>query len=140
MDDMALGEGSYLRRHCFFLLEQHAANFKIPNARDHSTLHDGPAFVVLDIAHPTWFLQSNFLCKSLLLEVSDCIIVGVCEEVLDWGSCSNIVFQVGHEMCSVAFDLLVGGDGAENDLSEFAAIERAIRYASAAGVRLMQEG
>ena len=132
---MALGEGSYFCRDCFFLLEQHAANFKIPDARDHSTLHDSSAFVILNIAHPTWFLQSDLLCESLFLEVSDCIIVGVCEEVLDWGSCSDIVFQVGHEMCSVAFDLLVGGDGAENDLSEFTAIKRAVRYASAIGVR-----
>ena len=139
MDDVALGEGSYLRRHCFFLLEQHAANFKIPDARNHSTLHDGSAFVILDIAHPTWFLQSDFLCKSLLFEISNCIIVGVCEEVFDWGSCSDIVFQVGHKMCSVAFDLLVGGDGAKNDLSEFAAIKGAVRYASTIGIRFIKE-
>ena len=140
MDDVALGEGSYLRRDCFFLLEQHAANFKIPYSRNHSTLHYRSALVILDIAHPTGFLQSDLLCKSLFLEVSDCIIVGVCEEVLDRGCCSDIVFQVGHEMCSVAFDLLVGGDGAENNLSEFAAIKRAVRYASAIDVRFMKTG
>ena len=43
-------------------------------------------------------------------------------------------------MCSVAFDLLVGGDGAENYLSESAAIKRSVRYASAIGVRFVKEG
>ena len=140
MDDVALREGSYFCRDCFLLLKQHAANFEIPDARDHSTLHDGSAFIILDIAHPTWFLQSDLLCKSLFLEVSNCIIVSVREEVLDWRSCSDIVFQVRHEMCSVAFDLLVGGDSAEHDLSKFAAIKRAVRYASAIGIRSMKKG
>ena len=43
-------------------------------------------------------------------------------------------------MCSVAFHLLVGGDGAEDDLSEFTAIKRAVGYTSAIGVRFVKEG
>ena len=41
-----------LRHDGLFLLEQHAARFQVSNAGDHGALHDGAAFVILDVAHP----------------------------------------------------------------------------------------
>ena len=89
-------------------------------------MHYGAAFVVFDVAHPSRFVKRNFFGEALLFEVSDGIVVRVGEEMLDWGSCFDVVFEMGHEMCSVAFDLLIGGDGAEDDFGEFSAVEGTI--------------
>lgn len=124
--DVAFGEGADFGLHGFFLLEQHAADFEIADARDHGALHDGAAFVVFDVAHPGGLVERDFFGESLLFEVADGVVVSVSEEVLDGRGGFDVVLEVGHEMRAVAFDLLVGRDGAENDLGEFAGIEWAV--------------
>lgn len=125
--DVAFGEGADFGLHGFFLLEEHSADFEIPDARDHGALHDGAAFVVFNIAHPSGFIERDFFREPLLFEVPDGVVVGVGKEMLDGGSGFDVVFKMGHEMRAVAFDLLVRGDSAENDLGEFAGIEWAVR-------------
>ena len=48
----------------------------------------------------------------------------------DVASGFDVVFQVGHEVCAVAFDLLVGGDGTKNDLGELATFEGSVGYSA----------
>ncbi len=98
-------------------------------------MHDRAAFVIFDIAHPARFLQSDIFGEALLFEVANGVVVGVSEEMLDWGGGFDIIFEVGHEMGAVAFDLLVGGDGAEDYFSEFAAIEGTVGYSPAIRIR-----
>lgn len=138
--DVAFGEGANLGLHGFFLLEQHAADFEIADARDHGALHDGAAFVVFDVAHPGGLVERDFFGEALLFEVADGVVVGVGEEMLDGGSGFDIVFEVGHEMRAVAFDLLVGGDGTEYDLGEFTGIEWAVRDPAYDLQRVLDDG
>ena len=59
----------------------------------------------------------------MFAEIADGVVVGVGEEVLDLGGGFDVVFEVVHQVGAVAFDLLVGGDGAEDDFGEFARME-----------------
>lgn len=137
VDYVGFAEGTDLSRDGFLLLEEHAAGFEVADARHHGALHDGAAFVILDVAHPAGLLESDFFGEALLFEVADGVVVGVCEEVLDWGRSFDVVFEVGHEMRPVAFYLLVRGDGAEDDFGELTAVERTICDTSFA--KLVQE-
>ena len=75
----------------------------------YTTLHDGPALVVLDIVHPLPPLERNLFSEALLPEVADGIVVGIGEEVHDFviGAGLDVVFDVVHEMRAIALDLLV---------------------------------
>lgn len=77
VDLVALAEGADLGVHGFLLLQQHATHFEIPNAREHRTLHDGAAFVVLDITHPDLLVQGDLLGEALLFEITNGIVIGV---------------------------------------------------------------
>ena len=79
--------------------------------------HECCALVVLDVALIDRLCQLDVLAEALLLEVPDGKLVGKGEEVKDTVS-YVVVFQVVHQMCSVAFHLLVGRYRAEHNLSE----------------------
>ena len=126
MDDVTLTESADLRLDSLFLLQKHTTGFQVADFGDHGALHDGAAFVVLDIAHPPRLVERDFFCEALLFKVTYSVVIGVCEEVLDLRSGFDVVFEVGHEVRAVAFDLLVGRDGAEDNLSELPAVEGAV--------------
>lgn len=107
VDDVAFAERADLGENSFFLFEEHPSGFEVADFGDHSTLHDGTAFVILDIAHPARLLEGDFLGKSLLLKIPDGVIVGVGEKMLDGGGGLDIILQVGHQMSPVALNLLV---------------------------------
>ena len=107
MDLVALAYCHYFGVCAFFLLEQHSAGFEVADLWDHAALHNGAAFVVLDVAHPSRLFQCNFLGEALFLEVSNSVVVGVGEKVHDFGCGFDIVLQMRHEMGTIAFDLLV---------------------------------
>ena len=138
--DVAFGKCADLGLHGFFLLEEHSADFQVSDARDHGALHDSAAFVVFDVAHPCGFLERDLFRETLLLEISDGVVIRVGKEVLDGGGGFDIVFQMGHEVRTVAFDLLVRRDGAEDDLSKFAGVEGTVCYASHDFQRVFDDG
>lgn len=131
VDDVALAECADLGKNGFFLLEEHTTGFEIPNLRDHGTLHDCAAFIILDVPHPARFLKCDLFGETLLFEIADGVVIGVGKEMLDWRCGFDIVFEMGHEMRAVAFNLLVRGDGAKHYFSELSAIERAVRDSTA---------
>lgn len=47
----------------------------------------------------------------------------------------DVVLEMGHKMCTVAFDLLIGRYGTKDDLSELAAFKRAVSNASKKPIR-----
>jgi len=126
--DVGFGKGSDLGVDGFFLLQQHAAGLEVADLGHHGALHDGAAFVIFDVAHPPRLLERDLLGEALLFEVADRVIVGVGEEVHDIRGRLDVVFQVRHQVRAVAFHLLVGRDGAEDDLSELSAFEGSVCY------------
>jgi hypothetical protein len=131
MDLVGFANRPDLRIGAFFLFEEHAAGFEIADLGHHATLHDGAAFVVLDVAHPARLLECDLFGEALLLEVANGVVVGVGKEVHDLRGCFDIVFEMRHEMGTVAFDLLVRGDGAEDNFGELALVEGAVCDATA---------
>ncbi len=123
---MALGEGSNLGVDSFFLLEQHATHLEVAHAWEHGALHDCAALVVLDVAHPSAFLECDLLGEPLFLEVPDSIVVCVGKEVHNIARSFDVILKMAHQMRSVSFNLLVRGDSAEDDLGELATLEWAI--------------
>ena len=93
---MAFAERANLRQDSLFLLEEHSPGFEVADFWDHGTLHDGSTFVIFDIAHPARLFKSNFFSKSLLLEISDGVIIRISEEMLNGRSSFDIVLEVGH--------------------------------------------
>ena len=93
-------------------------------------MHDGAAFIILDITHPFRLGQCDFLGKSLFLKVANGIVVGVSKEVHDIARGFDVVFQVRHEVRAVAFHLLVTSHGTEDDFGKLAALERPVRDAT----------
>lgn len=121
---MRLGDGADLSLNALFLLQEHAAAFEIAKAGQHGALHDGATLVIFDIAHPDRLLERDLLCKTLLLEIANSIIVGIGQKVHHGTSGFDIVFEMGHKVCTVALDLLVRRDGTEDDFSELAVPKR----------------
>ena len=111
-----------------FLFEQQPTCFQISYLGQHATLHDSAAFVVLDIAHPLWFVECDVLGEALFLEVANRIIVRICEKVHHIARGTDVVFQMRHQMRAISLDLLIGRDSAEDYLGEVAAFERFIGY------------
>jgi hypothetical protein len=130
VDLVRLADGADLRICAFLLLQKHAARLEVADFGDHAALHDRAAFVVFDVAHPARLFERDFLGEALFLEVANGVVVGVGQEVHDLRGRFDIVFEVGHEMGAVAFDLLVRGDGAEDNLGELALVEGAVRDAA----------
>ena len=110
----------------FLLLEQHAPRFEVADPGYHGTLHDCTTLIIFDVAHPFRLLERDLLCKALLLKIPNGIIVGIGEKVHDVGGSLDVVFEMRHEVGAIAFDLLVRGDGAEDDFSELSTFERAV--------------
>ena len=94
MDVVRFGDGADLGVHAFLLLQQHPAGLEIADLGHHAALHDGAAFVVLDVAHPARFREGDLLGEALLLEVADRVVVGVGEEVHDVAGGFDVVLQV----------------------------------------------
>ena len=61
-------------------------------------MHERSTFVILDVTHPDWFVEVNFLGEALLLEVANRVVVGVSEEVGDGRGSLDVVFQMIHQM------------------------------------------
>ena len=97
MNDVRFRVSPDLRLDTLLLFQQHAAHFEVANSREHGALHDCTALVVLNVAHPDLAIESDFLCKTLFLEVANRIIVGVCQEMHHIAGSLDIVFEMGHE-------------------------------------------
>ena len=80
---MAFAESADFGQDSLFLLQQHAPGFKIADLGDHGTLHYGATLVVLDVAHPLRFIERDLFGEALFFEVTDGVVVGVGQEVLD---------------------------------------------------------
>lgn len=126
VNNMGFAKSTDLSLDAFLLFQQHSPHFQISNARQHTTLHDGTALVILDITHPDGPIQGNFLSKTLFLKVPDGIVIRVCEEVHHVRGSFDVVLEMGHEMGAIAFDLLVRRDSAEDDLGKVTPFEWAI--------------
>lgn len=96
MNLVAFAHGLDLRMHSSLLLEQQSSTFQISDLGQHRALHDGSAFVVLDVSHPPRFLQGNLLCKALFFEIADGVVVGICEEMHDIGCGFDVVLEMRH--------------------------------------------
>lgn len=99
------------------LLLNHAWDIQIVDVPIDGTLHKSPSIIVLDVANPTVTMHVHLLreslqqthneplllaawCVYLFLEVSNCIVVGVCEKVCQiFGLC--IFLQVVHQSCPI---------------------------------------
>ena len=92
VDDVRFGESADFGHDGFFLLEEHAAGFEVADFGDHGALHDGAAFVVFDVAHPTGFVERDVFGEALFFEVADGVVVGVGEKVLDGRGGFDVVF------------------------------------------------
>ena len=66
----------------------------------------------------------------MLLEVADGVVVSVGKEIHDVRGGFDVVLEVRHEVCAVAFDLLIGRDGAEDYFGKSTAVEGAVSYPS----------
>jgi len=82
------------------------------------TLHHRASIIVLDVSLPTGFWQVRILSKSLLTEILDRVVICVCQKVVQLFRLS-MVLKFVHEAGSIAFNLLLGRDGQENDLRKF---------------------
>mmetsp|Transcript_14708 Transcript_14708/g.42360 ORF Transcript_14708/g.42360 Transcript_14708/m.42360 type:complete len:207 (-) Transcript_14708:154-774(-) len=80
-------------------------------------LHDGPAVVVLDQAVVPSLGHGDGLGEALLLEVSDGVVVGVGDAVLQ-PLPDHLPLEEVHQLGAVSLDLLAGRHGAEGDLGE----------------------
>ena len=106
--EVTFGKSTYLGQDGFALLDNHLARFQVADVRHHSALHDGTSLVVFDVAHPEVLVERDVLREALLAEIADGVVVGVGQEVLDFGGVRfDEVFEVRHQVCAVAFDLLV---------------------------------
>ena len=94
-------------------------------------MHDGSTFVVFDVTHPCGLFERYVLCKALFLEIADRVVVSIREEMLNRRGRFHVVFEMRHEVCAVALNLLIGGYGAEDDLRKFTSVERAVSDSSA---------
>lgn len=101
----------------FLLLSYDRTELRVHNARMQFTVHECGALVLFDVAGVHWSHHFDVFGEALFLEIADGEFVGVREEMFD-AIARAVVFQVVHEMRTIAFDLLVAGDGAENDFGE----------------------
>lgn len=108
MFDVTLTESADFGGDGFLLLQEHTAGFEIANLGNHCTLHYCAAFVIFDVAHPPRFFEGDIFCEPLLLKVSNSIIIGIGQKMLNWRGCFDVIFQVGHQMSTVTLDLLIG--------------------------------
>ena len=70
----------------------------VADAWKHRALHDGTAFVILDVSHPDLPVKRDFLGEALFLEVSDSIIVGIGQEMIHiLVSFLNVQFEMVHK-------------------------------------------
>ena len=130
MDFIALAHRTNLGMYRGLLLHEHPSALKIANLRQHRALHQSTALVVFDVSHPLGLVECDLLCKSLLLKISNRVIVRVGEEVHDIARCLHIVFQVIHEMRTVAFDLLIAANRAKDNFRKLSTLEWAVRDSS----------
>lgn len=120
---MGLGVGADLGLDALLLLEQHATHLEVADPREHRALHDGSAFIILDVSHPHVLIESDLLRETLLFKITDGVVVGVCQEMHHIARCFDVILEMGHKMRAVTFDLLVRTNGAEDNLGEAAALE-----------------
>ena len=78
---MAFAEGTDLGMNGLLLFQKHASHLQVSNSGKHRALHDGSTLIILDVSHPDRLLECDFFCKTLLLEVSNRVIIGICEEM-----------------------------------------------------------
>lgn len=140
MNVVRLGVCADLGLDALLLFKQHATHFQVADSGQHGALHDGSTLVILDISHPDFLVQGDFLCEPLFLEVTDGVVVGIRQEVHDVARGLDVVLEMGHEMGTVAFDLLVGTDGAEDDFGELATFERTVCDTADDLERLLDDG
>ena len=107
VDLVALADCSDLRVCALLLFQKHAPGLEVADLGHHAALHDCAAFVIFDVAHPARLFEGDFLGEALFLKVADGVVVGVGEEVHNLGGRFDVVFEMGHEMGAIAFDLLV---------------------------------
>ena len=72
----------------------------------HATMHDGPSFVVFDVTDPSFSIEIDLLGETLFLEVSNGVVVGIGEEVVDRRmSLSDVILERVHEVRTVALNV-----------------------------------
>lgn len=98
-------------------------NILIVGALVDFALHHGRAAVVFDIALPPRLRHLHVLREALLSEIFDGIVISVRHKILD-ANCLSMGLQSVHEASSVAFYLMLGGDGQKNDLGKSLGVER----------------
>ena len=80
--------------------------FHISDFWDHRALHDRPTFVILYIPDPALAIKGDLFGETLLLEVSDGVVVCISKEVVDrWARFPDIVFERVHEMRSISLEV-----------------------------------
>ena len=99
------------------LLAQHDGEVGVADLGIELARHERGALVVLDVAVVGELGERDVRAEALLLEVAGGELVGVGEKVKDV-MFDVVVLQVVHHVRAVALDLLVGRDGAEDDLAE----------------------
>lgn len=110
-----------------------------------SALHHRRAIVILDITLPASLrhvdsgatiltLTSLCLCKALLLEIFNSVVVSVGQEVVKL-VCLGVVFQAVHQSSTIALYLFRCSNGEEHNLSKLLLVKRS-EYAASKNVRL----
>lgn len=101
----------------FLLLSYDRTELRVHDARMQFTVHECGTLVLFYVAGVHRSHYFDVLRESLLFEIAYSEFVSISQEVLDAVTCA-VVFQVIHEVCAVAFHLLIAGDRTEDDLSE----------------------
>merc|ERR1712079_539817 len=89
----------------------------IHNLRIELAAHQSCSFVLFDISRINRLGQLQIFAESLLLEISDGMLISKGKEVI-YSVSDMVILDVIHQMRAVALHLLVAGHRAENNLGE----------------------
>merc|ERR1719370_802563 len=101
----------------FLLLSHHCSELDVNNPGVEFATHEGRSFIVLDIPPIHCFRKLEVLAEALLLKVAHCKLISKCEKV-HHPIPDVVVLEMVHQVGSVAFNLLIAGDSAEDNLRE----------------------
>ncbi len=88
---------AYLGEDCFALLCNYVPCGGVVDTTQHCALHDCSAFIIFDVPRPYRSIERYLFREPLLLEVPDCKIVRIGQEVHHvWICTPDMVFEVVH--------------------------------------------
>ena len=105
-----------------FLLADIAVQRRVSNVPLYCTLHHCASIVVFNVAFPSSFWQGWTFCEPLLAEILDRVVVGVCQEVVEFVGLS-VILQFVHQTGSIAFHLLLRRNCQKHDLSKLLGVK-----------------